>query len=152
MSDFPTLSQAEVDAAKSVRDQAYEDAQGQINPHRPLTVYYAHPTSDYGENIEAHDLRILNKLGYEVVNPNHPDHVAAYEKHGMEYFKLLVGNCDALAFRAFKGDHTIGAGVGAEIRAAERAGLPIFELPYISQRILSVEDTKSRLRWLKENK
>lgn len=101
----------------------------------------------YGSNIEAQDIETLTNLGFDVVNPNHPDNEAEYYKRKAEnpekafsVFTDMVANCDCLAFRSIMGK--ISAGVGKEIRFAKGLNLPIVEMPNItSDRFLTVDET-----------
>lgn len=110
-------------------------------------IYYAHNMLQYGSNIEAQDIETLEKLGFEVINPNHPDNEAEYfkrkkEQPGKEFtvFTDLVKTCDFLAFRSIMG--RISAGVGKEIKFAKEHNLPIIEMPTITtDRFLTVEET-----------
>lgn len=99
------------------------------------TIYYAHCIALYGTLQEARDVATLEALGFAVLNPNatvHDDAVAAIKRMGaddvMPYFLNLVGQCDALAFRALPGGK-IPAGVALEIAMAIRDKKPIIELP-----------------------
>ena len=110
-------------------------------------IYYAHNMLQYGSNIEAQDIGTLEILGFEIINPNHPDNEAAYfnrkkEAPGTEFtvFTDLVKGCEGIAFRSIMG--RISAGVGKEIRFAKELGLPIIEMPTITtDRFLTVEET-----------
>jgi hypothetical protein len=94
--------------------------------------------------VEQRDLALLKALGFEVVNPNTPEHDAVYKASGMAHFDKLIEGCDALAFRAFP-DGGIPAGVVHEIAAA--IDKPVFELPGgILRRALSVAVTRETLR------
>lgn len=108
-----------------------------------MRVYYAHPVSLYGTKQEARDVATLEGLGFQVINPNGPQHQIGYEEGGMDYFTRIVQACDAVAFRAFP-DGSIGAGIAKEVRAAE--GKPVIELPSrVGGRALSVDDTREVL-------
>jgi hypothetical protein len=112
------------------------------------SIYYAHPISLYNTRVERQDTALLEELGFCVVNPNHPTHAEGYVNKGMEYFKDIVGNCDALAFRAFP-DGSIPAGVAKEIKWAREVTDIIFELPTgVIRRSLSVEVTREMLKEL----
>lgn len=115
---------------------------------RKLKVYYAHSLHLYGSAQEARDVKLLEDLGFEVVNPNIPEHQLAYKASlgGMYYFKELAKGCDALAFRAYP-DGKIGAGVFTE--TMEMGEKPVIELPSgMFRRGLSVEDTREYLKEL----
>jgi len=108
-----------------------------------LIIYYAHCMQIYDTGQEGRDIELLTKLGFNVLNPNHPDHQRQYEKHGMAYFTdQLIHTCNALAFRALPSGE-LPAGVATEVKAALDADLPIIELPNMSLRtFLSVDSTR----------
>ncbi len=109
-----------------------------------MKIYYAHPLSLFNTPTEKRDVKTLESLGLEVVNPNHPDHQAGYEQHGMEYFRAIVAGCDAVAFRAFP-EGSIGAGVHKEITEFAETK-PVIELPCgVARRGLTVEETREHL-------
>ena len=117
------------------------------------TCYYAHSLHLYGTQQEARDIKLIEALGFKVVNPNEKKHSDAYmalpEDSRMNYFVELVRSCDACAFRAYP-DGSIGAGVHKEIMAADDPDMPmpVFELPWgLNRRGLSVDDTRE---WLHE--
>lgn len=113
-----------------------------------MKCYYAHPLTDYNTFRELLDVKTLRRLGFEVLNPNAPEHDAGYKVHGMTYFEELVDSCDVLAFRAFI-DGKIPAGVVKEVERAEKYGKPTFELPAPRfDRVLTVEETRARLKEL----
>ena len=106
----------------------------------PKRVYYAHNMLHYGSNIEHQDIETLQKMGFEVVNPNHPDNEKAYKEHGFSIFTDMVDRCDILAFRSIMG--SISAGVGKEINFARAKNMPVIEMPTITtSRFLTVNET-----------
>ena len=110
-----------------------------------MLVYYAHCAALYNSHQEKRDLETLALLGFEVLNPNAPEHQAGYVKDGMMYFERLVTECGALTFRALP-DGRIPAGVFNEINVAMGAALPVFELPHnLLTRGMSVEATREYL-------
>jgi hypothetical protein len=78
-----------------------------------LKIYYARPMSYYDTQFDNDTIKMLQKLGFEVVNPNNPWLSANAKVSGMTEFIKLVKTCDALAFYSFP-DHKIGAGVANE--------------------------------------
>lgn len=111
-----------------------------------MKIYYARPINLYNTPQDQRDLRLMEALGFEVVNPNKEELQKRYQTEGMNVFLKAVSDCNALAFRAFP-DMSISAGVVKEIAKADELNLPVFELPTItSNRILSVDDTRN---WLK---
>ena len=111
-----------------------------------LRCYYAHCMSIYNTPQEQRDLEELNKLGFEVVNPNHPGSEEGYQQTGMDYFLDMITDCNVLVFRSLI-TQEIPAGITKEIAHAQYRGLPIFELPTrVDQRKLDVEQTREYLR------
>ena len=116
-----------------------------------MKCYYAHSKNLYGTSQEARDIKLLEELGFEVLNPNLPEHQAkcmAGQFGEMNYFELLVRSCNVLAFRALPHGE-IGAGVALEIRVALSlsGGMPIIELPCgLTKRMIGVEETREFLR------
>lgn len=111
-----------------------------------MRVYYAHPVSIYGTLCESRDIKTLQDLGFEVENPNTPEHTAAYEKVGMLHFFEVARKCDLCAFRSFASGE-IGAGIADEIAVFTSAGKPVIELPSgILRRTLGLGETRELLR------
>lgn len=112
-----------------------------------MKCYYAHAISSYNTDEEVEDILALERLGFEVLNPNNPEYDAAYKQRGMEVFLELVDSCDCLVFRAFDDERaTIPAGVWKEIGRAESAGKLVLEIPgAIGDRQCSVEETRRKL-------
>lgn len=109
-----------------------------------MRVYYAHHMSIYGTPQERRDVELLESLGFEVVNPNTPEHDGQYGSGGMKYFMQVASECDLIAFRALP-DGSITAGVADEIKA----GPPVIELPSgIRRRTLDIAQTLETLREL----
>ncbi len=123
-----------------------------------MAVYYAHPVTDYGTEFEAGAVETLADRFGEVVNPNGPDHAAAYASQRMGYFQELAAGCDALAFSRFP-DESVGAGVAKEIVAASEAGRRVWEYtrngdvmpsgPDAAGGALSVEETRATIARLR---
>jgi hypothetical protein len=114
-----------------------------------MKIYFARPISQYGTFQDNRDIALLEKMGFEVINPAKTEDVKEdYKKRGMPAYTDSVATADALAFRSFI-DLKIGAGVSAEINKAIELNLPVFELPTITQqRILSVEETREYLSYI----
>ncbi len=121
-----------------------------------LKAYYAHCLAIYDTPQEQRDLETLAKLGFEVINPNTPEHTAAAKKirvetesseKVMEYFTDLVeNNADIVVFRALPNGQ-IPAGVFKEVVHARKVGKPVIELPSnILIRQMSVEATREYLQ------
>lgn len=130
-----------------IRKRLEEAEKEYDTPIQPKKIYYAHNMLQYGSNIEAQDIKTLEEMGFEVVNPNHPDNEQAYKQKKIEFpgtefsiFTDMVRNCDCIAFRSLMGK--ISAGVGKEITYAKELGMPIIEMPTITtDRFLTVSET-----------
>lgn len=118
-----------------------------------LKCYYAHTMLSYNSTIEQKDVETLEKLGFEVVNPNQEIHQRGCKEYGikngndkiMDYFKNLVVKCDVFAFRTFP-DGKIPSGIAAELSAAYLYAIPIIEFPSsIQSRIMEYPETKQYL-------
>lgn len=110
------------------------------------TVYYAHSLSLYDTPQEDKDERVLQDLGFDVLNPNAPGITEKYNEQGMSLFWNLIERCDALAFRAHT-DGKVPAGVSKEISFARVLCVPFFELPtQVGERTLTVQRTREYLR------
>ena len=115
-----------------------------------MKIYYAHCQAIYDTPQEKRDIETLEKLRFEVVNPNGPIHQDTARRlkekdpnSVMDYFYKLVAQCDAIAFRALP-DGAIPAGIGGEIA---NLGIPVIELPSgIKRRVLTVEQTREYLK------
>lgn len=109
-------------------------------------VYYAHCTAIYNTPQEARDISTLQMLGFAIDNPNCSECAEGYANISMEFFRSIVANADALAFRALP-DGSIPAGVATEIQMAIDLGKPVFELPScVLRRSLSVDVTRQYLK------
>lgn len=115
--------------------------------------YYAHPMLSYDSTVEEADVKLLESLGFEVINPNTQIHrvqlelyIAEYGKENvMDYFTAIVRKCDVLAFRTVP-EAVIFSGVATEIKAAQEEGIPIIEIPSrLNMRMLNYPDTKEYL-------
>lgn len=118
-----------------------------------MRIYLAHPISDYGTPRQADAVAQLEARGFEVVNPDAPEHQEGYRQRGMDYFTNLVRGCGALAFLRFPGG-SIGAGVAKEIQTALDMRLPVYDmdrgfadfLGFALQSVLSVGQTRSKIK------
>lgn len=116
-----------------------------------MKIYYAHNQGLYGTKQEQRDIDTLRSFGFEVLNPSskeYQDHVAAMKLSGkssdeiMDFFRMTVSKCDALAFRSLP-NGTIPAGVYGEIEVAKQRGYPVIELPSFSiRKILTPDETR----------
>jgi hypothetical protein len=105
-----------------------------------MKVYYAHCIGLYNTLQETRDIQTLERLGFEVINPNTPETDAACDAIRaasslpdprdavMEYFRRFALECDCIAFRALP-DGSIPSGVALEITMFQGESKPVFELP-----------------------
>lgn len=118
-----------------------------------LKCYYAHTMISYDSTIEQYDIKMLENLNFEVINPF--DWVIYngcreyVKQHGnenvMDYFKDIIDKCDLVAFRALP-DGQILSGIAAEVSHARSRQLPIIELPCsLTDRMLDYPKTKEFL-------
>jgi hypothetical protein len=107
----------------------------------------------YDSSIEARDVKVLEDLGFEVINPNTPDLQEACNKYinkygrnrVMEYFKEIIFHCDLLAFRSLP-EGKILSGVSVEISEAILCDIPVIELPCsLEDRMMHYPETKQYL-------
>ena len=136
-------------------------------------VYFAHPVSDYGgterqsraiATIEAFfagtsdTSAFSSDIPFELVNPDHPDHQEGYRRDGMDYFRRLMDGCWHLIFMRFP-DGSIGAGVGAEIKAALSRSITVYEVHHdtiyrpvdaMPTPVLTVEQTRATIQNLRK--
>lgn len=128
------------------------------------TIYFAHPVWTYDTWTEIAIVAGLEAEGWTVINPNAPEHQAAYLQGGMAYFTGLVAGCDALAwlgedYRNWDimggGSDEVGAGVAREILEAIVHGKPVHYVYQHKDRwqscpatmpstILSITETRAR--------
>lgn len=121
---------------------------------KKLVCYYAHPMMTYNSTIEKEDIELLERLGFEVLNPNQKVHQEGCENFirvvgkdkVMSYFTGLINDfCDIIAFRAIPSGELL-SGVAEEVRYAAEISLPIIELPrQLKSRSLDYEKTKQYL-------
>lgn len=120
---------------------------------KKLKCYYAHTMLSYGSFIEKEDIALLEKLGFEVENPNQEKHQIGCQEyakeHGketvMDYFATVIDSCDLVAFRG-NPDGSILSGVGYEIAYTKKIELPVIELPCrLHSRSMSYPETKEYL-------
>lgn len=109
-------------------------------------IYFARPIHLYNSPQDVRDIKTLQDLGFEVIDPNTKENDTAYKLEGMVVFLRLIQQCDGVAFRSFP-DGKISTGVFAEIREAIETDKMVIELPaLISTRYLSVNDTREYLK------
>jgi nucleoside 2-deoxyribosyltransferase len=107
----------------------------------------------YGSTIERDDVQLLEKLGFEVLNPNNEDTQRRCQEYieangrenSMKFFEGEIDKCDCVAFRALP-DGSILSGVGYEICYAINCDKPVFEMPrMLEQRSMAYHQTKAYL-------
>lgn len=113
-----------------------------------LKIYYARPINLYNTAQDERDIALLTSLGFEVINPNKEELSKRYKIAGMDVFYQAMLDCQALAFRSFP-DLKISAGVVGEITKAVEMGIPVIELPTVTEsRKMSVDETRQYLAYL----
>ena len=113
-----------------------------------LKCYYAHSIALYGSKQEERDVETLKALGFDVLNPNTPEHSDGYKNsgQGMLYFRDIVVGCDVLAFRA-NPEGSINTGIFQEIVYMQSVQKPVIELPsMLAKRCLSIDETSNYLK------
>lgn len=109
-------------------------------------AYYARPINLYNTEYQYSDTDAINKLGFKVIDITSPIMQDKYKLVGMDAFKEIIKDCDALFFRA-QFDGRIGAGVAKEIGCAREYGIPVFEIPNsIRERTATVTETRNYLK------
>ena len=122
-------------------------------------VYYAHFMGIYNTPQEERDIKTLESLGLEVLNPNTPKtqnecDIAfknaktnkQYHKAFSEIFFTKVAKCEVFAFRPLP-DGRIPGGVFKELQEAQRLNKIIIELPCGTySRGMGKEDTREYLK------
>jgi len=127
-------------------------------------IYFAHPISTYGTNIEKESISILEENGFDVLNPGakeQQDDFIIFRKNNpndyMKYFDDLVLRCDSFAYLPFR-DDKIGAGIVYESDIASKNNMKIYKIDlinriiievdfdYILKNRLSVDETRHRIR------
>ena len=123
-------------------------------------TYYAHPLWFYGTEAERADVELIERELGGVLNPNAPEHEAAYFARkkatgkGMDYFlEDVLPGCVACVFRADT-DGLVSSGVVLEVNWFVERGLPTYELTDAGlvpatvdpARDMGVEESKRRCR------
>jgi hypothetical protein len=106
------------------------------------------PVNLYNTPQDKRDIDLLEKMGFEVINPNKEVFQEKYKAVGLDAFMPAIEESDGVAFRSFP-DGKISAGVCKEIIHAYANNKFVFELPTLtSSRYLSVDDTRTYLSLL----
>jgi histidyl-tRNA synthetase len=110
---------------------------------------------DYHTKTEALHVKLLEQMGFEVINPSGPifdAEVKRMKRDGktstqiMNYFIEVVEECDHLAFSTTK-KNTVSAGVAEEIKAMKKKGGTVIQLPDLKKiKKMSIADTVSHIR------
>lgn len=120
---------------------------------KKLKCYYAHTMLSYGSTQEEMDIKLLESLEFEVINPNTPEIKSKLEQfimeHGkrriMDFFTDIVTDCDLIAFRSLPSGEIL-SGIAAELTAASNNNIPIIELPCsLDKRMLQYPETRQLL-------
>lgn len=111
-----------------------------------MQIFYSHPVSIFGTQQEIDDLVLIGRCFPKsvVINPNSIESNLAYKEKGMVHFLDKIRFCDILVFRGTP-DGKITAGVMKEIQMAKAYYLPVLELPYFSDRDMTVAETREYL-------
>jgi len=110
------------------------------------TCYYAHCQAIYGTSQEKRDIKLLEKLGFVVINPADLEDkyhkwlniektkvtisttMPPYTYNPMDFWLGERKRCWKVAFRALP-DGRIPCGIAKEVAGAIAYSLPVFELP-----------------------
>ena len=121
-----------------------------------MKLYFAHPVTDYDTPFEALCRCALAAQFPDVLDPNGPEHDAAYRAEGWPYFDRLVETCQAVAFTRMP-DGRISAGVAKEVASFFERGLPVYEIgrsdvamkPLASMpvsSVMTIDETRAAIR------
>lgn len=122
-----------------------------------MKAYYAHFMGIYDTPQETRDIVTLEKMGFDVLNPNTKEFQAAFHGAKMDgfdymaafnhtFFKQGVDVCEVFAFRGLP-DGRIPGGVAMELRRAQVLNKLIIELPCgTNSRSMGKEETREYLR------
>ncbi len=104
-----------------------------------LKIYFAHPVSDFGTPFEERVVQSLAVGGFEVVNPNSPEHQAGYAARSFKYTKEVRAGCDICAFLRFP-NGKLGTGVASEVADFRKRGLPIYEIDPATLALIAITE------------
>lgn len=139
-------------------------------PPQPKRLYFGHPINVYGTPLQASLLQAIASTfkGWEIVNPDGPEHSAAYQEYaktrvdddgkptGMGYFfEVILPTCQGGVFLPFR-DGMFGKGVFGEAHWLEERSFPIWNITHLGvispirylDRLLCLtrEETRERIR------
>ena len=130
-------------------------------------LYFGHPVNVYGTSLEEGLLAEIGEAfaGWDILNPSGPEHEEGYQrykregKRGMQYFfQEVLPNCEGGIFLPFL-DGMFGKGVAGEAEWLLERNKPVWtisvarecsitrQLLFPENRILSVEETRERIRF-----
>ena len=137
---------------------------------RPKRLYFGHPINVYGTPLQASLLQAIASTfkGWEIVNPDGPEHSAAYQEYaktrvdgdgkptGMGYFfEVILPTCQGGVFLPFR-DDMFGKGVFGEALWLFERSFPVWQITHQSVifpiqhldlgRCLTREATRERIR------
>jgi hypothetical protein len=124
------------------------------------TIYFAHPISLYGTDVEERAIATLEAQGFDVVNPSDRDRQEACGSD-MTKWAALAASCDRVAAMPFPSG-AFGAGVVKEVEAVLAQGKKAFQLnqdgsqvaPILDwpgeRRLLSVDETRAIINPFRE--
>ena len=111
-----------------------------------MKCYFARPVNFYDSAQDYADRKIIQQLGLEICDPSGAEHDHNYKRLGMNYFLSMIEGCDLVILRATESGK-ITAGVAKEINFAKSIGLPVLEIPNLSNgRVMSVDETRKYLK------
>jgi hypothetical protein len=94
-----------------------------------MLIYYAHSQTTYHTDQEREDILALERLGFEVYNPNNVADEHQFRREGMAHFDALLDeyNFAAIFYRTYR-DGVTSYGTGYEVALAQNYGIPTFEI------------------------
>jgi len=117
----------------------------QAEYEKPRRLYFGHPINVYGSPLQAELLRAISATfrTWEIVNPDGPEHEAAYKEYaktrvdgdgkptGMGYFfEKILPTCEGGVFLPFR-DGMFGKGVFGEASWLQERKFPIWQVTHL---------------------
>jgi hypothetical protein len=130
-------------------------------------IYFAHPINTYGTEVERICIEFISKYfrNSNIINPSDKRYQSEFSLYKelnpdsyMNYFKGLVNKCDTLVYLPFM-DGQVGAGVWYEAKQMAKYDGDIYQISYptgillrvdidyITDRLISIEETRDRIRY-----
>jgi len=112
-------------------------------------IYFAHPKSTYGKEIENRCIGLINQFfpECEIINPaDYQEDFLNYKKSNsdyMEFFRNLINSCDMIVFLPFV-DGKVGYGIIYEIECIDPDEIYEINLKFDKINKVSKESVKSR--------